>query len=194
MATVWGYARVSTSDQSVDMQIDALMAAGVDRSRILIDHGVSGAVRSRPALDDLLGRIQRNDQLIVYKLDRLGRSASHLLGLVERLDAGGVRLRVIGDGIDTGSATGRMILTVLAAMSEFERSILRERVSDGIAAARRRGQHLGRPHALTTEQVDHAAEQLRQGKSLNAVGRLLGVDKATVQRAVARRAQRQASS
>ncbi len=193
MAATWGYARVSTADQNVAMQVDALVTAGVDRSRILIDEGISGVLRSRPALDDLLARVQPGDSIVVYKLDRLGRSAVHLLSLVERLDADGVRLRTIADGLDTGSSIGRLLLTVLAAVAEFERSTIRERAADGIAAARRRGQHLGRPRALTTEQVDHASDMLCRGASLRKVANLLGVDKSTVHRAVARRAQRQVS-
>ncbi|MGB0971367.1 MAG: recombinase family protein, partial [Mycobacterium sp.] len=130
-----GYARVSTSDQSVDGQVDALRAEGCERVWTDV---ASGARTSRPAFDELLATATPGDTLAVCRLDRLGRSLPHLLSLVEDLAAQGVGLRSLSEQIDTASATGRLVLHVFGALAEFERGLNHERTMAGLAAARAR--------------------------------------------------------
>ncbi|PBJ66882.1 DNA invertase, partial [Mycobacterium avium subsp. hominissuis] len=126
-----GYARVSTSDQSLTGQIDALRAAGCERVWTDV---ASGARARRPGLDELVAAVVAGDTVVVTRLDRLGRSLPHLLGLVENLAAAGVGLRSLAEEIDTSSATGRLVLHVFGALAEFERGINHERTMGGLAA------------------------------------------------------------
>ncbi|WP_441711623.1 recombinase family protein [Hyphomicrobium sp. 2TAF46] len=142
-----GYARVSTDDQNLDLQIDALNQARCDR--IFCDQGYSGVLRSRPALDDAMLLLTPGDTLVTWKLDRLGRSLSHLISLVAELEVRGVAFRSISDAIDTRTAGGRLQFHMLGALAEFERSLISERTKAGMAAARARGTRLGRPAKLT---------------------------------------------
>lgn len=147
----YGYARVSTTKkdengafiQSTDLQRNALVDAGVDPSRIYEDRA-SGISRKRPGLDALLDAVQSGDEVLIWKLDRLGRSARDLLDIAERLKAQGVTIRSIMDGIDTSGTLGGFILTILSAVAELERENIRERVTAGIAASRAAGGRIGR--------------------------------------------------
>lgn len=138
-----GYARVSTDEQRPDLQIDALVKAGCEH--VLIDEGVSGSRGSRPALDRALGQLRPGDVLVTWKLDRLGRSLSHLIHVVAALEAKQVAFRSLSEAIDTGTAAGRLLFPVLGALAEFERSLISERTKAGLAAARARGRYPGRP-------------------------------------------------
>lgn len=138
-----GYARVSTEEQNLDLQVDALTRAGCER--IFQDRGVSGALASRPALDKAIERLQPGDTLVTWKLDRLGRSLSHLIHVVTSLEGKGVAFRSLSEAIDTGTASGRLLFHVMGALAEFERSLISERTKAGMAAARARGKVLGRP-------------------------------------------------
>jgi len=131
-----GYGRVSTTDQNLDAQRDALQAAGCDR--VLVDRA-SGKLARRPELDKALLVAREGDQLVVTKLDRLGRSLEHLIALSNDLQARGVDLVVIDQGIDTSTAVGRMFFQILGAIAEFEHTLMAERTRDGLAAARARG-------------------------------------------------------
>src|SRR3954468_9097373 len=137
-----GYARVSTDEQTTDPQIDALTAAGCQT--ILREHG-SGGDRARPELKRVLERCGRGDVLVVVRIDRLARSLSHLLEIIETLERRGAGFRSLGDPIDTTSPQGRFTLQILGAVAEFERSLIRERTTSGMAAARRRGKQPGNP-------------------------------------------------
>lgn len=181
--TLVGYARVSTTDQVLDRQTDALRDAGC--SKVFTDHGVSGAKATRPGLDEALAYLRPGDALVVVSLDRLGRSTRHLLELVEHLDGENVSLRILSLGLDTATPTGRLILTILAALAEMERELLRERTRDGLAAARARGRVGGRRRALSPEQRVLVREWASEGRSQSETARLLGVGRATVQRALA---------
>ena len=146
------YARCSTADQSVDLQLDGLRdyteARGFEIVEEYIDEGVSGAKVTRPALDRLLADAHRRrfDTVLVWKLDRLGRSLSHLIRLVEQLGSLGVGLVSLGDpGLDTTGPSGRLLFHVMGAVAEFERDLIRERTRAGMASAKRRGRRLGRP-------------------------------------------------
>jgi DNA invertase Pin-like site-specific DNA recombinase len=185
------YCRVSTTDQHTDPQLHALRAyaeaRGLEIAAEYIDHGVSGAKERRPALDRLLAdaRSRRFDVLAVTKLDRPARSVRHLTALAAELEALGVDLVVLDQSIDTSTAAGRFLFNTLGAVAELERDLIRERVSAGIQAAKRRGAQFGRPSALTREMADRALRLRRGGQSVRAIAQLLGVGVATVHRALA---------
>lgn len=147
----FGYGRVSTTEQSLDLQLTALKAAGCDR--IHTDEGFSGSDFSRPGLSELLKTLRAGDTLIVWRLDRLGRSLFELLKLVRDLNERGVEFRSLSESLDTSTPGGRLLLHVLASMAEFERSLISERTRAGMAAARARGSRIGRRPAMTQEQL-----------------------------------------
>ncbi|MCB0927266.1 MAG: recombinase family protein [Mycobacterium sp.] len=177
-----GYARVSTAEQDPALQLDALESAGAQR--IYTDHGVSGSVASRPELDRCLDALREGDTLVVWRLDRLARSLRNLLDLVETLSKRGVHLRSLTESIDTGSASGRMILSVFGALAEFERELIRERTAAGLEAAKARGAKLGRPALLTDAQLDQARTLVAAGHRTTEVARTLGVGRSTLYRAL----------
>ncbi len=147
----FGYARVSTVEQNMDMQLAALRAAGC--GTVLTDEGFSGVDFARPGLTKVLRNLRRGDTLIVWRLDRLGRSLFELLKLVRNLNERGVEFRSLSESLDTSTPAGRLLLHVLASMAEFERSLISERTRAGMAAARARGSRIGRRPAMTPEQL-----------------------------------------
>lgn len=153
-----GYVRVSDADQSENLQIDALKQAGCDV--IYGDHGVSGTIKKRKGLDELFASLNEGDTLVVWKLDRLGRSTIHLLQLLDGLRKRNVDFQAITQGIDTTTSIGRMLYGQLAVFAEFEREQIRERTKAGMAAAKARGVHIGRPRKLTERQARHAKYSL----------------------------------
>lgn len=177
--TTIGYARVSTAEQSVDMQLDALKLAGCS---VVYTDTASGALDSRPGLRQVLGVVGRGDVLVVWRLDRLGRSLTHLVATVDGLGARGVALRSLHENIDTTTATGRLTLGIFAALAEFERELIAERTAGGLAAARRRGVRLGRPTVWSEEKGAAAAVMLANGANVSEVARVLGVSRASVYR------------
>ena len=146
-----GYARTSTTEQKLDLQIDALNKAGCEK--IFTDVGISGSTSARPGLDEALDYARRGDSLVIWKLDRLGRSLSHLLEIVEGLKIQGVQFASIQDGFDTSTAAGKMVFSVMGAMAEYERNLIKERTMAGLASARARGRMGGRPKALGKKQI-----------------------------------------
>ena len=180
-----GYARISTEEQNLALQLDALRGAGC--TEVFQDTG-SGADNSRKGLAAALERCGVGDVLVVWKLDRLGRSLSSLVGHVEALEGRGVGLKVLtgaGASIDTTKPEGRFILGVFAALAEFERELIRERTKAGMAAAKRRGRHVGRPRKLTPHKLEHARQLIADGKENKAgAAALLGVDPVTLRRAL----------
>ena len=181
--TVWGYMRVSTTAQDVDAQRRALLAAGVDPAHLVDDH-VSGTKASRPGLDRLLGDLEPGDVLTVWKLDRLGRSVSHLVDLVDDLGRRGVQLRSLTEGLDTTSAGGRLMFHVMAALAEFERDLIRERTAAGLEAARAAGKVLGRQSQVTREQYRLIKTMAAQGSPQRTIAATCGVPRATVGRII----------
>ena len=184
------YARVSTSDQSTALQSDELRECCQRRGWTLVaeylDHGVSGSRDSRPELDRMLTAARRRefDCLLVWKLDRLGRSLRHLVNIIADLEALGIAFVSLRDSIDLSTPSGRLMFGVIAAMAQFERDIIRERVVSGLAAAKRRGRIGGR-RAKVTDLTMREIRHLRgQGLSLAAIGQRLALDKATVSRAL----------
>jgi DNA invertase Pin-like site-specific DNA recombinase len=180
-----GYCRVSTADQNEELQVDALTAAGCDR--IFTDH-VSGMLENRPALDTMLNLLRPSDTVVVWRLDRLGRSLKHLLEMVAQLESRGVGLRSLCESIDTTTPTGRLTLHLFASIGQFERDLLLERTHAGLAAARARGRTGGRPTVWTEEKLKTAYD-LYDNRHHDAAGiaRILGLSRATVYRAIANR-------
>ena len=182
----YGYARVSTDDQKADLQIAALKQAGC--RHIFTDQGVSGLASKRPELTRCLETLRAGDTLIVWKLDRLGRSLSHLVTVLSDLQGRGVAFKSLTEAIDTESATGRLLGHILAALAEFERALIVERTRAGLKAAKKRGQKLGRRPRLSNDQLAHARTLLEKGESPAAVARLLNVCRSTLYNSMKRTA------
>lgn len=176
-----GYARVSTDEQTTALQLDALRAAGC---AAIHEDSASGASRSRPGLSRAIEDLRAGDTLVVWRLDRLGRSLRDLLDISEMLRDRDVALRSLTDHIDTGTAAGRMLYAVLGAVAQFERDVLRERTVAGMRAAKNRGEHIGRPSALTPTQVREAKKMRDRGESPNHIARVLRVGRSTLYRAI----------
>ena len=174
-----GYARVSTTDQDPQLQIDALKAAGAERS--FTDHA-SGAATSRPQFDQMMGTLRRGDIVMVWRLDRLGRSMKHLLELATQFEAQEVGLRSLNEQLDTTTANGRLIFHVMAALAEFERGLLTERTQAGLLAARRKGRVGGRPKALSPTARRAVIDLRNQGQTVSQIADTLRVSRATVYR------------
>lgn len=176
-----GYARVSTADQKLRMQLDALKAAQCDH--IFKDHGISGGKASRPGLDQALKTLKRGDALVVFKLDRLGRSVQHLSDLLVRLGNEGIHFCSMAEGINTTTPGGKLIYHLFAAFAEFQRDVISENTALGLAAARQRGQVLGRPPLLTIDSIlaGHQAV-MQQGLPITEVAKRYNVSPATVTR------------
>ena len=174
-----GYARVSTDEQTTRLQLDALRSAGC---ATIHEDSASGVSRSRPGLSRALADLTVGDTLVVWRLDRLGRSLRDLLDISEILRERDVALRSLTDHIDTATAAGRMLYAVLGAVAQFERDVLRERTVAGMRAAKSRGEHIGRPAALTPAQIREARKMLDRGESPNHVARILRVGRSTLYR------------
>lgn len=181
-----GYARVSTEEQSLDLQTDALRAVGCES--IFCDAGVSGSAVTRPALADAFKKLQKGDVLVTWRLDRLGRSLSHLISLIAALEKRGVAFRSLAEAIDTSSAPGRLMFHVLGALAEFERSLIVERTTAGLSAARARGKMLGRPRKLSVSQIEAPESEItREARTLSDAAKSLTVSTSTLQRALRKR-------
>src|SRR5664279_770649 len=148
MPTLLGYARVSTDDQDASLQVDALKAAGC--IKVFTDKA-SGALASRPQLDRMLDHLRPGDIVVVWRLDRLGRSLKNLIALVEDLAEKGVGFRSLTESIDTTTANGKLFFSIMGALAEFERDLVRERTMAGLEAARARGRVGGRPAKMTPD-------------------------------------------
>ncbi|KVQ14843.1 DNA resolvase [Burkholderia ubonensis] len=164
-----GYARVSTDEQNLGLQMDALTRAGCDS--IHTDQGISGADFSRPGLDAALTTLSAGDTLMVWRLDRLGRSLSKLIDLVTHLEGRDIQFCSIMESINTNSSSGVLIFHLMAALAQFERSLISERTRAGIAAARARGKPIGRKYALDDEQRAQALTLLQQNSIVDVAER-----------------------
>lgn len=179
-----GYARVSTLEQDEALQRDALTAAGCDR--IFVDKA-SGTLENRPALDVMLDQLRAGDTVVVWRLDRLGRSLRHLIEVFQVLENRGVAARSLTESIDTTTPGGRLVFHVFAALAEFERDLIRERTLAGLAAARARGRNGGRPTVWSEEKLATAAAMYASGDhDVAAIARVLGVSRASVYRGLLR--------
>jgi DNA invertase Pin-like site-specific DNA recombinase len=172
-----GYARVSTLEQDPALQHDALTAAGVDR--VFTDHA-SGALTERPQLTAVLEHLRPGDTLVVWRLDRLGRSTSHLIQTVTALEERGVGFASLSEAIDTTTPAGRLLFGVLASLAAFERDLIRERTLAGLAAARARGRVGGRPTRMTADKLAVASRMLAEGRPKTTIAATIGVARATL--------------
>lgn len=182
-----GYMRVSSSDdcQSVALQRDALIAAGVDERHLHSDKA-SGARDNRPGLRTCLDYLAQGDTLVVWKLDRLGRSPPHLLTIIADLKTRGVAFRSLTEAMDTQTPHGELLFSFFGALAQYERALTRERVVAGLAAARRRGRRGGRPPSLTVEQIEQITAALDAGASKASVCRSFKVPRSTLLDTLAR--------
>lgn len=180
-----GYARVSTGEQNLELQIDALTSAGCER---IYEDKISGKTRERPGLEKALAAAKTGDTLVVWRLDRLGRSLSHLVELVSGLKIAGVGFRSVCDGaIDTTSASGELVFHIFASLAQFERRLIQERTKAGLVAARARGRCGGRkPIARDDPKVISAQRLMSDPRARPAdVARVLGVSRSTLYRYLA---------
>lgn len=173
-----GYARVSTSDQDLSLQIDALKAAGA--TRIFEDQGVSGAKAERAELNAALSYLREGDTLVVWKLDRLGRSMPHLLQTVSELEGRGVGFRSLTEAIDTTPPTGRLMFYLFGALGQFERDLIRERTGAGLKAAAARGRKGGRPIALSPDKITRARQLIAPGLNVREAAARVKVSKSAL--------------
>ncbi len=170
----------SESDrQNTDLQRDALLNAGVD-SRHLFEDRASGARDDRLGLAKALAYVKPGDVLIVWKLDRLGRSLTHLIEIINTLKENQVAFRSLTEGMDTATASGELLFHMFGALAQYERALITERVNAGLAAARRRGRRGGRPLAISQEKITVIMESLRKGMSKSAVCRTFDVKRSTL--------------
>lgn len=176
---IFGYARVSTHEQDHSLQLDALKAAGVEE---VITDTISGTTKSRPGLERLLDKIREGDTIVVWRLDRLARSLSNLLELVDTLAKKGVAIRSLHEDINTGTANGRLILQIFGALGEFEAALVKERTMAGLEAARAQGRKGGRKKSLTPEQVRMAKVLIADGVPKTQVADQMNVSRATLYR------------
>lgn len=182
-----GYMRVSsdTTRQTTDLQRDALLKAGVDE-RHLFEDKASGARADRPGLAQALDYVRPGDCLVVWKLDRLGRSLPHLLGIVTDLQTRGVAFRSLTEQMDTATPHGEFLFSVFGALAQYERALTKERIMAGLEAAKRRGKQGGRPYAISEETLAGIREAMKNGASKAAVCRTFGVKRSTLYDALAR--------
>ena len=177
-----GYARVSTDEQNLDLQLSALKQAGCER---IYPDKVSGTKATRPGLTEALSHLRKGDTLVVWRLDRLGRSLRHLLDTVNDLQDKGIEFKSITESIDTTTSGGKLVFHIFGALAEFEREIIRERTQAGLSAARARGRLGGRPKALTEKQIQMlnnlAADR---NNSIEDICRTLGISRTTYYRYV----------
>src|SRR5918997_3827973 len=173
-----GYARVSTGEQTLDLQLDALRKAGCGK---VYTETASGAKSERPVLDEVLSYLRKGDTLVVWRLDRLGRSLRHLIEVVAALAERGIGFKSLTEQIDTTTPGGKLVFHVFGALAEFERDLIRERTQAGLAAARARGRKGGRPKRLSPERRKLAVQLYRERRHTVAeICRLMEISKPTL--------------
>ncbi|HIF0302629.1 TPA: recombinase family protein [Legionella pneumophila] len=184
MSKLIGYARVSTYDQNLDLQIDALKKAGCERQNIFIDK-ISGCKSDRPGLNNCLEKLESGDVLVVWRLDRLGRSMTHLVSLVEMLKEKSIGFKSLCDGsIDTTTASGELVFNIFSSMAQFERRLIQERTQAGLASARARGRVGGRPRVNIENPKIKLAIKMHQDKSyeISDICSTLNISRSTLYR------------
>jgi len=188
MTKLIGYARVSTKAQDADRQIQDLLAAGVRRDDLYIDHGLSGALAKRPGLGKAIESLHPNDTLVITTLDRLGRSTQKMLELAVELRERNIGLRVLnlgGGDVDTKTPMGAMVFTVMAALAQMELEIKRERINDSVTKRRTSGGDLGgRRPTFTESQIRTAAKLIQAGEPATQVAKDMGMSRATLYRRI----------
>ena len=180
-----GYARVSTFDQDPQMQIDALLDTGVD-SRHLYQEKISGSTTNRPKLKEALEYLKKGDVLIVWKLDRLGRSLKDLIKIIEDLKQRGIGFKSLTEGIDTTNSGGMLIFHLFGSLAQFERELIRERTFAGLEVAKKQGRRGGRPRSLDHEKRELMKRLLEEGIGISSVARSLSTSRLTIYREMKR--------
>ncbi|MGD0109457.1 MAG: recombinase family protein [Rhodopila sp.] len=181
----YGYARVSTEDQNPALQLAALKKAGCAK---LFEDQVTGAHIKRPALARCLKTLQSGDTLIVWKLDRLGRSLRDLIAMLDGFKQGGIKFKSLTEAIDTETPTGRAMWQMIGVLAELERSLITERTQAGVKAAQRRGVKFGRKVKLTPDRLTHARKLIDQGRTPTEAAKIVGVSRSTLYGALQRAA------
>ena len=176
-----GYARVSTADQTLALQLDALRAAGCEQ--VFEDHA-SGAKADRPGLAEAIAYVRRGDTLVTWKLDRLGRSMAHLIETVRLLDARGVGFRSLTEGVDTTTPGGTLVFHLFGALAQFERDLIRERTNAGLKAAEARGHKGGRKPVVTPDKLARARAHLAAGLTVREAAARVKVGKTALYQAL----------
>jgi DNA invertase Pin-like site-specific DNA recombinase len=176
-----GYARVSTNEQNLDLQRDALQKAGCEQ---IYTDNVSGTKAHRPGLENALSHLRSGDTLVVWRLDRLGRSLRHLIDTVTELQDKGIGFKSLQESIDTTTSGGKLIFHIFGALAEFEREIIRERTQAGLQSARARGRRGGPKYKLTDNQVAIARQLYRAHTPVKEICKTLGISRATFYRYV----------
>jgi DNA invertase Pin-like site-specific DNA recombinase len=174
-----GYARVSTTDQNLDLQTDALTKAGCEK---IFSDVASGAKSDRAGLAEAMGFARAGDTIVVWKLDRLGRSLPHLIATVRELEAKGIGFRSIQEAIDTTTPAGKLFFHMIGALAEFERDLIRERTKAGLLSARARGRMGGRPSVLDKRKGEMATSLYESKANIRDICTTLGISKATLYR------------
>ena len=178
---ILGYARVSTKDQNLDMQESALRDAGCEL--VFSDHGISGRKAQRPELDRVLTSLQRGDTIVVYKLDRLGRSVMHLADLLCHFENNDIHFRSLTEGINTATSGGKLVFHIMSAFAEFNRDLIHENTMAGLEAAKARGVKLGRPPKLTKKEILSAYDRMiKSDEDIEHIARRLNVSSITLRR------------
>lgn len=179
-----GYARTSTREQSTLRQVEAFRELGIPDRFIFEDHGYSGALRmgERPAQQRMLDMLRPGDTIVVVELSRLGRRAAELIGFLDDLNERGCSLRILNLGVDTQTITGKLVVSVVAALAECELETTRERIRAGIEASRKNGKKGGRPRVLSDEQVEAVVSLASAGRHYREISRLFNVSERTVRR------------
>lgn len=179
--TAYGYVRVSTVDQNPGLQFDALRALGIDDDHMFIDH-ISGSTKNRPALDRLLAKLVAGDEVVVWKLDRLGRSTQHLIETIELFKTRGVAFRSVTDPVDTTTPAGNLVFQIFAALAEFERALIVERTQAGLEAARANGRHGGRKSNISPEAAAHIRQLRDDNWTVRQIAKVVRVSPSAVSR------------
>lgn len=179
--TAYGYVRVSTVDQNPGLQFDALRTVGIDDDHMYIDH-ISGSTKNRPALDRLLAKLVEGDEVVVWKLDRLGRSTQHLIETIELFKTRGVAFRSVTDPVDTTTPAGNLVFQIFAALAEFERALIVERTQAGLEDARANGRHGGRKSNISPEAARHIRQLREDGWTVRQIAKVVRVSPSAVSR------------
>ncbi len=175
-----GYARVSTNEQHLDLQLDALDKAGCEK---VFTDKVTGTKVARPGLDEVLSHLRNGDTFVVWKLDRLGRSIRHLIDTIQALNERGVGFKSLQESIDTTTSGGKLVFHIFCALAEFERDLIRERTQAGLSSARARGRKGGRPKSLSKKQEQQAHVLLKDSSvSIGEICKTLKISRSTLYR------------
>ncbi len=179
MNKIFGYARVSTSEQNLDTQLDTLTKYGCHH---IFQDKISGTTSSRPSLDDMLTRLREGDTVVVAKLNRLGRSTTHIINLVTEFASKGIYFKALDLGVDTSTPSGKLILSIFASLAEYERETIKEKTKAGIELAKLKGKHMGRPKGINEENYTKVKKLLEKSVSIKDIVSLTGISRASVHR------------